>query len=122
MQYLKNDDHHDIVVEDTQLHNWLIQINNDYVIQSYIENIYHRLLLAYFNPTTHFQYNDLNELSNWHTIVLPPTFDNIFCELNCINISFQSLLYQSFYHHEFTSDILIADTILCAAIMIWHHL
>ena len=65
---------------------------------------------------------DLNELKNCRPIALLPIFHKIFSKLiyNCIS----SYLFsqQSFDQHGFTPGIRIEDALLCAEVVIEHHL
>ena len=65
---------------------------------------------------------DLNELKNWRPIALLPIFYKIFSKLIYYRISSYLFSQQSFDQHGFTPGIRIEDALLCAEVVIEHHL
>ena len=65
---------------------------------------------------------DLNELKNWRPIALLPIFYKIFSKLIYYRISSYLFSQQSFDQYIFTPGIRIEDTLLCAEVVIEHHL
>ena len=65
---------------------------------------------------------DLNELKNWRPIALLPIFYKFGSKLIYYRISSYLFSQQSFDQHGFTPDIRIEDALLCAEVVIEHHL